>query len=385
MLAFPFIVRQAGYVVLPMILVIVTMLSYTSKILIDMMYEVSSEYVGQKVRVRQYYTELGREVFNSDAGAKFVQIIQVIEMLCICILNICVLGQLGSEITSYDVQICTAFAALLVLPTFFIRKLAIIGWLQTVGVISLAIGLLLVQGWCLAHANKFKVNNIPLVNFHKLPVAIGVIIYAYGIQSILPGMEQQMRRPQQFNGVIHWTFGISFLIQCVFSVTNAMYYGEITAQVIVIDLKDHFELGITSACFIGISILSHFSLPTLVVMESLDNAILKTFSCCPARQQVLHTVMMVSLRICIMGLSVGVAILLPYFAYLMGFIGSTVILTVGLILPCTFHLKLRYNSLKRYEFYMDITIIIFGLVCLVAGSYFSFESIYYDLETKSYI
>jgi len=384
LLAFPFIVRQAGYIVLPIAFLIAMMLNYTSRILIDLMYENLPEYDNQRVRVRKHITEIGREVFNSEKGAKVVHVVQIIEMLCICILNICVLGQLGHEISNYNVQLCTAIAALFAFPTFFIRKLAIIGWLQTIGVISLAIGIMLIQGWCLVHAEKFKTDNIPIVQWHKLPIAIGVVVYAYGIQGVLPGMEEQMRKPQQFGRVINWTFSVSFILQCVFSLTNAMYYGEETAQVIVIDMKDHFELGITSACFIGISILSHFSLPTLVVMESLDNAIVKTSSCCPTRQQTLHTFLMVLLRIGIIALCLGLALVLPYFAYLMGFIGSSITLTMCLIIPCTFHLKMRYDTLRWHQICLDVVIIVSSLVCLGAGSYFSFESIYYDWVNGSY-
>lgn len=384
LLAFPFVVYQAGYITLPLTFLVALTLSYTSRILVDMMYEEVPSMNNHKLRVRKHVTDLGREVFDSENGAKFVQMIQIIEMLCICILNICVLGQLGHEITKYNVQICTAIAALFAFPTFFIRKLAVIGWLQTIGVVSLTIGIVLIQGWCLAHVGKFKIENIPLVQWHKLPVAIGVMVYAFGIHGVLPGMEEQMRKPKQFGCVITWTFGISIVMQCFFSVTNAMYYGDKTAQVIVIDMNDHFELGITSACFIGISILSHFSLPTLVVMESLDNSIIKISSCCSSSQQIVHTVMMVLLRIGIIALCLGLALLLPYFAYLMAFIGSSITLTMCAILPCSFHLKLRYHSLKLYEICLDVLIIICSVVCFGAGSYFSFESIYYDWTNGSY-
>ena len=386
LLAFPFVVYQAGYIVLPLTFLIAFTLNYTSCILIDMMYKKIPELNYQKVRVRRHITDLGREVFNSENGAKFVQMIQVIEMLCICILNICVLGQLAHEITGYNIKVCTAFAALLAFfPTFFIRKLVIIGWFQTIGVASLSIGIILIQGWCLAHVEKFKPDNIPVVQWHKLPVAIGVIVYAYGIHGVLPGVEEQMRKPKQFGRVITWTFSVSIFLQCFFSVTNAMYYGKKTTQVIVIDMNDHFELGIVSACFIGISILSHFSLPMLVVMESLDNSIVKISSSCSSSRQAIDTLLIILLRIGIIALCLGFALLLPYFAYLMGFIGSSITLTMCLILPCSFHLKLRYKSLKWYQIFVDALIIICSVICFGAGSYFSFESIYYDWENGSFI
>lgn len=356
------------------------MTNYTSRILVEMMYDKPSRNRA-RTRIRIDYVDLGQDVFNSFKGAVFVQLLQVLEMFAICVLNLCVLGNLGHEIMrSLSVRICTALAAVIAFPTFFVRKLVIIGWLQTIGVISLAIGFILIQGFCVSHYAAWKVANVPSYNLRHLPIAIGIIIYSFGIQGILPGLEERMKEPRRYCFVINITFFIAVCVQCLFSITNAMYYGDKTNQLITIDLSDHFALGISTACFLAISILSHFSLPSMVVMEKLDDALHRIFPYCgnvdPNYRTFKNKLMTILIRMFVMGLSLVIAVVVPYFAYLMAFIGSSITVLLTFIIPCCFHLKLLGNSLTFIYKFIDLFIISFGVLCILLGSYLSFEAIY---------
>jgi len=325
--------------------------------------------------VRVDYADLGQDVFNSSKGAWFIQIIQVLEMFSICVLNIVALGNFCHEIfPKIDIQVCTVIVSVLALPTFFVRRLVIIGWMQTIGVLSLAIGLILVQGYCFAHVSKWQYYFIiDQSDLKQLPVAVGIIIYAFGIQGVMPGLEEQMRKPKRFGVVINLTFVIAAIVQIIFSVTNALLYHNKTNQVILIDLEDHLSLGITTACFIGISILSHFSLPSFVVLERLDVAIHSIFLCCPSHgENSWNTALSVALRFFIMTVASAAAVLLPYFAYLMAFVGSIITVFTSLVVPCWFHLNLRRLYLPWYKIAVDVFIIVFGLTCFGLGSYYSF-------------
>ena len=383
LLAFPFALSQAGFIVLPFILLIALMTNYTSRILIGMMYE-KPLYRKRRIRVRLDYIDLAQDVFNSHKGALVIQSIQVVEMLSICILNICVLGSLAHEIMpNINIQLCTVIVAMIALPTFFIQKLVVIGWMQTIGVFSLTIGLFLIEGLCVARYSQLEFSTIPLYNLKRLPIALGIIIYAFGIQGVMPGLEEQMKKQNKFGYVINFTFFIAVIVQCVFSVTNAALYGSRTQQVITVDLQSHFALGVATACFIGISILCHFSLPTFVVMEKLDMGCRRIFpSCCfnnsENQESRCNTFLSITLRVIVMSFSVGVAVLLPYFAYLMAFIGCAVTVLLSLIIPCWFHLKLKGDTFSWCQKFIDIFIILSGFVCLGAGSFFSFEAIYSD-------
>lgn len=380
LLCFPFAIAMGGYVVLPFIFLICFVTNYTSRILVNMMYEKSTDYHSRRrrVRIRVDYVDLAQDVFNSRKGAWFIQTFQVFEMVAICVLNICVLGRLTHEIVpGVNIHGCTAIAAVLALPTFFIRKLAVIGWMQTIGVFSLAMGFIIVQGYCLGNVSKWSISSVPKHNISSLPIAIGIIIYAFGIHGVMPGLEEQMGKRKRFGFVINLTFFLAAGVQCFFGFTNAILYGEKTNQVITVDLQNHFALGVATACFIGISILSHFSLPTFVVLEKLDNAIHQMFPCCPSNgENNFNLFLSICLRIAVMGFSLGVAVLVPYFAYLMAFVGSTITVIMSLVVPCSFHLKLCRAQLRWWQITIDGFIILFGILCFMFGSYFAFMAIF---------
>ncbi|XP_047136477.1 vesicular inhibitory amino acid transporter isoform X1 [Hydra vulgaris] len=384
LLAFPYALQQAGLIVLPFILIIALIMNYTSHILIDMMYEESIEMNGYRIRVRMNYADIVEDTLNSPCGSLIMQIIQTIEMLAKCVLNICVLGQLSHEIfQTINIKLCTVIAGGLVLPSFFIRKLVLVGWLQTLSVISLSIGLVIVVLFCLVNVSKWNVANLPICNIVNLPLAIGIIVYAFGIHGVMPGLEGQMRKPQNFGIAVNITFVIALVIQSFFSVTNVLLYGVNTRQVITIDLQSHFGLGVATAIFIGISILCHFSLPTIVVMEKLEVAAHHMLRCCHFGNSKYEVAVSILLRMFIIMLSVTIAAFLPYFAHLMGFIGSSVIVLTSMIIPCVLHLKLRKKNLCWYQVVTDIFIIVLGLAVIVVGVFYNICQLVYVNQVKN--
>ena len=387
LLAFPFALQQGGLIVLPLTVFIALIMNYTSRLLINMMYEDSTEMGGGKVRVRMNYADLAEDTLNSTKGSLTMQIIQTIEMLAKCVLNICVLGKLTHEVLQeMGIKLCIVIAGGLALPSFFIRKLVLVGWLQTVGVLSLSVGLIIMQVYCLVNVSKWQISNLCIYNKDNLPLAIGIIVYAFGIHGVMPGLEEQMKMPQKFGMVVNITFFTAFLLQSVFSITNTLFYGDDTRQVITIGLQSHFGLGIATAVFIGISILCHFSLPTIVVMDKLELAVHRILVCCHLGDNKCQFIIRVLLRVFIISFSLTVAVFLPYFAYLMAFIGSSVIVLTSMVIPCVLHLKLRKNELHWYQVSLDAFIIFSGFVVMGFGMFYNFVDIwhliYFEVEKK---
>ena len=376
LLAFPYIVSRGGFVVLIFIAVIAVITNYTSRIVVDLMYVKYSE-KEEKMRTRQDYLDLCRATFDSKRPYGFIQVMQTLEMFAICILNVCILGHLLHEIRkSFDIKICVIIVGIVALPTLGIQKLAIIGWMQTIAGILLAVAYVILQSYCFLNYKEWSSSSIPVFNIDELPIVIGVIVYAYGIHSVLPGLEEQMREPKKYGKVISLTFFKVVIIQCIFSVTNAIAYGSKTDQLIVIQLDQHFELGFTTAVFIGLSILAHFSLPTFVVMGKVDDTILNYFPQCFKRSEIITVTFKVFSRVVMLAAAVAINILLPDFAYLMAFIGSTISVWFSLIIPCLFHIKLRSAEISYFILGVDIFVVIFGCTIFITGAYFIFYRIY---------
>ena len=70
------------------------------------------------------------------------------------------------------------------------------------------------------------------------------------------------------------------------------------------------------------------------------------------------------------------AIYIPHFALLMGFTGSLTGTLLAFLLPCSFHLKLKWNDLTWVDFCLDVAILIFGFFCAFTGLYYSIIGLY---------
>ena len=78
--------------------------------------------------------------------------------------------------------------------------------------------------------------------------------------------------------------------------------------------------------------------------------------------------------------TVIIALLIPFFGYVMAFIGSFLSIMVSVVLPCVCYLKIFKASRKfGFELVSNIGILIIGVVIAVMGTYQSVHDIIYSL------
>ena len=380
-LAIPYAIAVGGMIVIPLIPLVAIMSGFTGKLLIDCMYEHSVRRCRYKSRVRLDYIEIGQDFLNSEAGGKVIKTLQVINMLCMCVLNITVLGALLYEILHkyLSVMVCSVIGVVIALPTFFINKLGLIAWMHLVGVVSLVIGLCLVEGFCVASFNSWSLNNIPYYDLEKLPISLGIIICSFGVHSALPGIEQQMAQPKKYRPMLSFSFTTAVIVNMLVGFTNAMFYGSQTDEVITVDLEQHYGLGISSAVFIFFSVLCLFALPMFVIMESIDTTIAEIFPFFQQDGKGYTIWLSFFTRLIIMGISLTIAIFVQHFALLMAFVGNTISTLLSLIIPCVFHLRMKRDRLRWYHHLCNRLIIFFGVVSMLSGIFFTCKELHKQL------
>lgn len=381
-LAIPYAIASGGIVTIAVMPLIAIMCGYTGKLIVDCMYEHSVRRRRYKTRVRLDYIEIGQDFSNSETGGRVIKAFQVIEMLCACILNISVLGALCFETfhNHVSIEVCSVIGVAIALPTFFISKLGLIAWMHLVGVASLVIGLFLVEGYCVGNYKLWSFQNIPICDFEKLPISIGIFVFTFGVHSALPGVEQQMDKPKQYRPMLVFSFTSATIVKLLIGFTNALLYGKRTDEVITVDLEFHFGLAIASAVFIFISILCTFALPMVVIMEGIDTTIAEIFPFFQ-RDRNGHTIWLsIFTRLLIMGLSLTVAILVPHFGLLMAFVGNTISTMLSLVIPCVFHLRMKSDRLRWYHHVCNRLIVFLGIVSMLAGIFFTCKEMHIQLK-----
>ena len=76
-----------------------------------------------------------------------------------------------------------------------------------------------------------------------------------------------------------------------------------------------------------------------------------------------------AIRFGIAGTIMLFAFTLPYFTYLMGLTGNITGLILAFLLPCYFHIKLKWDVMPMKEKIADVGIIVAGVFCSIVGTY----------------
>ena len=77
----------------------------------------------------------------------------------------------------------------------------------------------------------------------------------------------------------------------------------------------------------------------------------------------------------LLSLALLLAIMVPHFGLLMGVIGSFTGTCLCFIFPCYFHLKLRWETLSKWQVFVDVFIIVFGVAAGSLGLAFSTKAL----------
>jgi vesicular inhibitory amino acid transporter len=73
--------------------------------------------------------------------------------------------------------------------------------------------------------------------------------------------------------------------------------------------------------------------------------------------------------------TIAVAVLVPFFGFVMAFIGAFLSMTVSVILPCACYMTILGKKATHFQVILCSTIIAIGVICLIGGTYSSVAGI----------
>ena len=79
----------------------------------------------------------------------------------------------------------------------------------------------------------------------------------------------------------------------------------------------------------------------------------------------------VIIRSLLVASTVGIAIAIPFFVFIMALVGSFLSVTVAIIIPCICYLKLFSHQIVLWEKGLILCFLAFGLIACIAGTYTS--------------
>lgn len=371
----PFAVLRGGYWAIAAMIGIAHICCYTGKILVECLYELDTV-TGQRVRVRDSYVAIAKECFGPTWGARVVNIAQIIELLMTCILYVVVCGDLMIGTFpegAIDTRSWMMLIGIFLLPLGFLKSLQHVSVLSFWCTMSHLFINAVIIGYCILEIGDWGWSRVKwTIDIKNFPISLGVIVFSYTSQIFLPTLEGNLIDRSKFDWMLNWSHIAAAAFKSLFGWICFLTFQNDTQQVITNNLHSAGFKGLVNLCLVIKAVLS-YPLPYYAACELLERAFFR------GRPKTLFpTIWTLDRELKVWGLAwrIGVivftilmAIFIPHFSILMGFIGSFTGTMLSFIWPCYFHLKLKRNSMEWSAVAYDCFVIFLGILFGVIGVY----------------
>lgn len=371
----PFAVLRGGYWAILAMVGIAYICCYTGKILVECLYEFDP-IQGRLIRVRSSYVGIAKECFGAKYGARIVSIAQIIELLMTCILYVVVCGDLmvGTFPTgALDTRSWMMLTGVFLIPLAFLKSLKSVSILSFWCTMSHLFINAIIFGYCLLEISDWGWSKVKWTfDFENFPISLGVIVFSYTSQIFLPTLEGNMEDPSKFAWMLDWSHIAAAIFKALFGYVCFLTFQNDTQQVITNNLHGTGFKGLVNFCLVVKAILS-YPLPYYAACELLERAFFRGKPKSP-----FPTIWTLDGELKVWGLAwklgvivftIFMAVFIPHFSILMGFIGSFTGTMLSFIWPCYFHINLKGSTLDRQTIIYDCCIIALGVLFGVIGVY----------------
>uniref|UniRef100_A0A8C4WZK4 Vesicular inhibitory amino acid transporter n=2 Tax=Eptatretus burgeri TaxID=7764 RepID=A0A8C4WZK4_EPTBU len=373
-LGLPYAILHGGYIGLFLMTFAAVVCCYTGKILIACLYEEDED--GNLVRVHNSYVDVANACCRPRfprLGGYVVNMAQLIELLMTCVLYVVVSGNLMYN-SFPDLPVSerawSVLSTALLLPCAFLRNLKAVSKFSLLCSLTHFVINFLVIGYCLTRAGDWAWDKVKFyIDVNTFPVSIGIIVFSYTSQIFLPSLEGNMKNRNEFHSMMNWTHISACILKSVFALLAFLTWADDTKEVITDNLPT--SIRATVNIFLVAKALLSYPLPFFAAIEGIETSNFQDttdtwFPSCYALDGKLKT-WGLTLRTVLVIATLLMAIYIPHFALLMGLTGSFTGASLSFLLPCLFHLRLKWRQLLWHHVFFDISIFIVGVVCSVSG------------------
>ncbi|KAJ7353724.1 hypothetical protein OS493_032594 [Desmophyllum pertusum] len=379
-LGVPFAVMQGGYMSLVAIVAISIITNYTGKLIIECLYEKPFNDQGTRgVRLRNSYAMIGQACWKKY-GSAVVCAAQMMQLACACVLYLLLLADFFNDVFKHHAlsyPIWTMIAGILLLPTVFLNQLKRISWLSMFSVVALVMVFVSVIGYGVTQRYKWDFD-IGVTTLEGFPVAWGIILFSFVCHPYLPGIEETMEKPEEFNSIMNYSFVASALTKLVYGFIAVLTFKGHTQQ----EISENLPAGAlqnTANALLGLNGLFSYALPLFTLITIIHKAQIACIpTCFPDEKHPLtvkERVMIYSLRAVFVVFTVIIAVLLPQFSLLMAVIGSISGVLLTLVFPCLFDVIIHLDHISTSRYVINLLIVCVGVLSGGFGLVFSLIAI----------
>ncbi|XP_044490762.1 amino acid transporter AVT1I-like [Mangifera indica] len=255
--------------------------------------------------------------------------------------------------------------ALVILPTTWLRSLDMLAYVSFGGVLASVILAACVLWAGAVDGVGFNERGI-LLDLQGLPTAISLFTFCYCGHAVFPTLCNSMKDRNQFSKVLLVCFSASTINYGSMAVLGYLMYGQHLKSQVTLNLplrKISTKVAIYTTL---INPLTKYAVIITPIATALEETSLLRDS--KALSILIRSVLVVS--------TIIVALSVPFFGYVMAFIGAFLSVTVSILLPCLCYLRIN-KSAQRFglKFFVIVGILVIGSVVGVVGTYTSVKQI----------
>ncbi|CAO2179339.1 unnamed protein product [Urochloa humidicola] len=266
-------------------------------------------------------------------------------------------------------QLFIALAAAVVLPTTWLKNLGVLAYVSAVGLVASA-ALTASLVWAGVAETGFHRSNTTVLNVSGLPTSLGLYFVCFTGHAVFPTIYSSMRNNKHFSKVLLVSSVLCSLNYGLTAVLGYMIYGDDVQSQVTLNLpsgKLYTKIAIVMTLVNPLAKYALLAAPITAAVE-------EKFSLRAggggggAARVAISTVVVFSTAVA--------ASTVPFFGYLMSFIGSFLSVMATVIFPCLCFLKIyKAEGIRRVEIATIIAILMVGVFVAVTGTYTSLQQI----------
>ncbi|KAB8082110.1 hypothetical protein EE612_003876 [Oryza sativa] len=379
MLSVPYALSQGGWLSLALFAMVGAICFYTGKLIYRCM---------RADRCVRSYPDIGYLAFGRY-GRTAIGLIMYVELYLVAISFLILEGDnldkllpgtvvkiLGYQL--HGKQLFMLVAAAVILPTTWLKNLSMLAYVSAVGLVS-SVALTVSLVWAGAADKGFHIAGSSILNLSGLPTALSLYFVCFAGHGVFPTVYSSMRARKDFPKVLLISSVLCSLNYAVTAVLGYKIYGEDVQAQVTLNLptgKLYTRIAILTTL---ITPLAKYALVIQPVTTAIEEKLSVTTAAAAAVAADVETnrLTRVLTSTAVVFSTVVLACTVPFFGYLMSFIGSSLNVTVAVLFPCLSYLKIYMprGGVGRFEVAAIVGILVIGVCVAVIGTYTSLHQI----------